>query len=96
MVLRSTMWRMCLECRAIWLLCIGDAMTRARAMVLCCVVAACCLANCSQQRPSTAPATDVFVAQLLTLGEMVTVGDPVNITDRPGYDNQPSFTLDGR
>lgn len=26
----------------------------------------------------------------------ITVGRPVNVTNRPGYDNQPSFTADGR
>ena len=29
-------------------------------------------------------------------GSTVTIGTPVNITNRPGYDNQPSFTFDGR
>lgn len=28
-------------------------------------------------------------------GGTVTIGSPLNITDRPGYDNQPAFTLDG-
>jgi hypothetical protein len=33
----------------------------------------------------------------LTVGDTsVTIGAPVNITNRPGYDNQPSFTADGR
>ena len=33
----------------------------------------------------------------LTIGDTsVTLGAPINITNRPGYDNQPSFTPDGR
>jgi dipeptidyl aminopeptidase/acylaminoacyl peptidase len=41
------------------------------------------------------PSTDVFVAPLKVSGATVTVGAPVNISDSPGYDNQPSFTPDG-
>jgi dipeptidyl aminopeptidase/acylaminoacyl peptidase len=41
------------------------------------------------------PSTDVFVAPLKVSGATVTVGAPVNISNSPGYDNQPSFTPDG-
>ena len=39
---------------------------------------------------------DVFIATLDTAGGTVRVGAVHNITERPGYDNQPSFALDGR
>lgn len=47
----------------------------------------------AQQAP---PSTDVFLAPLVVRGHAVEVGRPVNITNRPGYDNQPAFTPDGR
>jgi hypothetical protein len=40
--------------------------------------------------------TDVFLARLTTENGRLTVGAPINITHRPGYDNQPSFTPDSR
>jgi hypothetical protein len=39
--------------------------------------------------------TDIYVAPLRQSGRSVTIGAPVNVTRRPGYDNQPSFTPDG-
>jgi dipeptidyl aminopeptidase/acylaminoacyl peptidase len=39
---------------------------------------------------------DVFLATLIRRGTTVTVGTPVNLTARPGYDNQPAFSPDGR
>lgn len=39
--------------------------------------------------------TDVFVATLETRGGTLRVGTPSNVTNRVGYDNQPSFTHDG-
>lgn len=42
------------------------------------------------------PATDLFLAPLSVQGGRIAVGTPVNITNRPGYDNQPWFTSDGR
>jgi WD40 repeat protein len=45
------------------------------------------------QPPAAAPPdTEIFLAPL---GSGVAVGRPVNITNNPGYDNQPSFTPDG-
>jgi|SRR5579862_265872 len=40
--------------------------------------------------------TDIFLAPLSIRNGMVEIGAPVNITNRPGYDNQPSFTPDGK
>jgi hypothetical protein len=41
-----------------------------------------------------APATDIFLAPLSVKDGVPVVGKPVNVTSRPGYDNQPSFTPD--
>jgi hypothetical protein len=44
------------------------------------------------------PDTEIYLATLLpatTSGATLSVGRPVNITNSPGYDNQPSFTPDG-
>lgn len=41
------------------------------------------------------PDTDIFLAPLTRDGQALNVGMPVNITNTPGYDNQPSFTPDG-
>jgi len=46
----------------------------------------------AQQPP---PNTDVFLAPITVRGDKIEVGHAVNITSRPGYDNQPSFTPDG-
>jgi len=42
------------------------------------------------------PSTDIYLAPLTIAGGKITVGTPVNVTNRPGYDNQPSFTPDSR
>jgi hypothetical protein len=39
---------------------------------------------------------EIFLMSLSVKGLDVTVGTAANITNRPGYDNQPSFTRDGR
>jgi hypothetical protein len=40
------------------------------------------------------PATEIYLATLTWTGQKVTVGRPVNITNNPGYDNQPQFLTD--
>lgn len=40
------------------------------------------------------PATEIYVAPLTWTGAKVTVGRPMNITNNPGYDNQPQFLAD--
>jgi len=42
------------------------------------------------------PATDIFIADLTTADGRLRVGKPENISNSPGYDNQPFFTPDGR
>ncbi len=41
-----------------------------------------------------APATEIYLAPLTSTGTKVTVGRAVNITNNPGYDNQPQFLAD--
>ena len=51
-------------------------------------------ADSTAKAAPTLPDTDVFVADLdLASGK---VGEPRNLTQRPGYDNQPAFTRDNR
>lgn len=43
-----------------------------------------------------APGTDIYLAPLTRRDDgTLRLGAPTNVTDRPGYDNQPSFTQDG-
>jgi dipeptidyl aminopeptidase/acylaminoacyl peptidase len=42
------------------------------------------------------PSTDIFLVELLKRGGQLALSAPVNLTFRPGYDNQPSFTPDGK
>lgn len=41
-----------------------------------------------------APATEIYLAPFSEAGAKVTVGRAVNITNNPGYDNQPQFLAD--
>jgi len=49
-------------------------------------------ASLGAQQP---PSTDIFLAPLSIDNGRPMIGTPVNVTNRPGYDNQPSFTPDG-
>lgn len=40
------------------------------------------------------PATEIFLAPLTIAGSTLSLGRPVNITNNPGYDNQPQFLPD--
>ena len=42
------------------------------------------------------PDTEIFLASCAATNGQLHVGAPINITNSPGYDNQPSFTPDGR
>ena len=53
------------------------------------------LAGWCAQTPAVPPDTEIYLAALHASGGTLTVGAPVNITNSPGYDNQPSFTPDG-
>ena len=41
------------------------------------------------------PDTEIYLAPLKIANGVIEVGTPLNITNSPGYDNQPSFTPDG-
>jgi dipeptidyl aminopeptidase/acylaminoacyl peptidase len=47
------------------------------------------------QTPATAT-EDIFVVDVTVSGGALEFGRPVNVTNRAGYDNQPSFLPDGR
>lgn len=42
------------------------------------------------------PGPDVFLLTFAEADGQITLGPPQNLTSRPGYDNQPSFTPDSR
>src|SRR3954453_14143817 len=46
------------------------------------------------QAAAPPPDTEIYLAPL-SRAATVSVGAPVNITNSPGYDNQPAFTPDG-
>jgi hypothetical protein len=60
------------------------------------VVLAACGAAAQQpapaQPPAPPPGTDIWLARLSATG----LEQPINVTNRTGYDNQPSFTPDGK
>lgn len=45
--------------------------------------------------PQAPPDTEIYLAPLKSANGALELGTPVNITNSPGYDNQPSFTPDG-
>jgi dipeptidyl aminopeptidase/acylaminoacyl peptidase len=58
-------------------------------------------ARAQQPSPTPAPAapppdTDIYVVELKRSGGRFEFGRAANVTNRRGYDNQPSFTPDGR
>jgi len=57
-------------------------------------------ASAAAQQPAPArpaPAQpDIYLSRITLARGVPIVGTPMNITDRPGYDNQPSFSGDGQ
>jgi hypothetical protein len=53
------------------------------------------MALLAQATQSAPPDIEVFLATLTIRGSQLEVGQPLNISNSPGYDNQPSFTPDG-
>ena len=45
--------------------------------------------------PQPPPSTEVFLAPLASMEGRLQAGSPVNVSNSPGYDNQPVFTPDG-
>ncbi len=64
-------------------------------MVRISLIAVIVLAGVQAQQPPTPPDTEIYLAPLTASGGTLSVGPPVNITNSPGYDNQPFFTNDG-
>ncbi|OFW08063.1 MAG: hypothetical protein A3H96_21955 [Acidobacteria bacterium RIFCSPLOWO2_02_FULL_67_36] len=46
-------------------------------------------------RPQAPPDTEIYLATLTNDAGKLSLGTPVDVTNSPGYDNQPSFTPDG-
>ena len=69
-----------------------------RHSVIAAVLALALSGQLSGQRGAGSPPTDteIFLAPLSTSAGLPSIGQPVNITNSPGYDNQPSFTPDGQ
>src|SRR5262249_14975831 len=49
----------------------------------------------AQPAAQAPPHTEIYLSPLKIAGETIAVGPPENITNNPGYDNQPFFTADG-
>jgi hypothetical protein len=64
----------------------------AAALILAATVAAQQPAPSGPAAPAVPPGTDIWLARLTATG----IEQPINITSRAGYDNQPSFTPDGK
>ena len=45
---------------------------------------------------SAPPSTDIWVAPIAATHDSIRLGAPVDVTARPGYDNQPAFSANGR
>ena len=62
--------------------------------IRCCVAGGAIAAAGAALSAQAPPATEIYLAPLTWAGPKVTVGRPVNITNNPGYDNQPQFLAD--
>ncbi len=61
------------------------------------IIGGCCAAVLAHGAAGAqAPSTDIFLAPLTHVRDSIIVGPAKNITNRAGYDNQPSFTPDSR
>ena len=50
----------------------------------------------ARQAAQAPPDTEIYLASLKMIDGAIELGAPVNITNNPGYDNQPFFTADGK
>jgi WD40 repeat protein len=51
--------------------------------------------NAGCENESAAPGTEVYLFDLEQTERGYIISNPINISDNPGYDNQPSFSSDG-
>jgi len=65
-----------------------------RSAVQCAVAGAVVAAGWTMVGAQAPPATEIFLAPVTTSGARVSIGRPVNVTNNPGYDNQPQFLAD--
>jgi hypothetical protein len=47
-------------------------------------------------QPQAPPDTEIYLLPLKIANRTITLGSPANVTNNPGYDNQPFFTADSR
>ncbi len=67
-----------------------------RSAMFAAVAVAACVAVPTASAQSGPPSTDIFLAPISAREGIPVVGTPMPVATSPGYDNQPSFTLDGR
>jgi Tol biopolymer transport system component len=60
------------------------------------IVLATVASGAGRQAAQAPPDTEIYLAPLSIAKGALEVGTPVNITNNPGYDNQPFFTPDGK
>ncbi|UCD23039.1 MAG: PD40 domain-containing protein [Gemmatimonadota bacterium] len=63
---------------------------------ICLALTAVALLVCDSAMGQGAPGFDIYLVSVDEKDGVLEFGRPANITDRDGYDNQPSFTPDGR
>jgi hypothetical protein len=57
-------------------------------------IAALALTLASGPMAAQAPATEIYLGSLASTPSGITIGTPANVTNNPGYDNQPAFLPD--
>src|SRR5215472_4877018 len=50
----------------------------------------------AQPTPQAPPDTEIYLLPMKIADGAITLGAPADITNNPGYDNQPFFTADSR
>ncbi len=70
--------------------------------MLCCLLTICLMISsgrslsAQEESKLELPETDIFLFEIQSDGDKITLGQIGNITDRPGYDNQPWFTPESK
>ncbi len=74
-------------------------MSRAHSSFALCLVGlslAACTFSPAAEPPEGPPNTDIYIADMSTIGQSISIGQPNPVAAQPGYENQPAFTADGR
>jgi len=61
-----------------------------------CLITVCLFSVSAFAQAPVMPSTDIFLMSMSKKDGKYVFGKPLNITDREGYDNQPSFTANGK